>query len=130
MKVFFQTPSYRLYSNLSFTDRLILLMFCINIFNLVFGLQSTCMLVSVVLLDRVMWPLEPISKGILLQLYPISLISSVRDSYLAFLVVWEASFRQTNNFGFINSTPKYTCKLLKKIEFKSVKYIEIKNYLF
>ena len=46
---------------------------------------------SVVLLDVEMWPLDPISNGTLLQLYPASLISSASDVYLSFFLLCAAS---------------------------------------
>ena len=44
------------------------------------------MIVSVVLLDVEIWPLDPISNGTLLQLYPASWISSASDVYLSFFL--------------------------------------------
>ena len=46
---------------------------------------------SVVLLDVEIWPLDPISNGTLLQLYPASWISSASDVYLIFFLVCAAS---------------------------------------
>jgi hypothetical protein len=44
-----------------------LLMSWIKVRNLVCGLLNECIVVRVALLAREMWPLEPISNGMLLQ---------------------------------------------------------------
>ena len=62
-----------------------------NLLNLTFGLHSECIIVRVALFEDVIWPLEPISTGMLLQLKPASLIPSASEVYLNFFLVCAAS---------------------------------------
>ena len=68
-------------------NKLVLEMFCTNCFNLVLGLQIECIVVKVDLLARVICPLEPISNGMLLQLYPEAMMSSFNDAYRSFFLL-------------------------------------------
>ena len=86
---------------------MVIVMFWQNLVKFVLGFPKLWIIVSIDLCSSVICPLDPISNGMFLQLYPASFISSIKDAYLSifFLVAgWIFSGRSKHTV----SSNKYT----------------------
>ena len=64
---------------------------CRKVLSFIFDLVILCTVAKLVLLPIVMWPLDPISKGIFTHLNPLASISDSRYEYLTFFLVCACS---------------------------------------